>query len=276
MKAALLLIAFILLAPLVRAQTTAAGAPPEISDNSFLIEEAYNQEAGVVQHINTFMHLQNGNWIYTFTQEWPLGSMKHQLSYTISVLDFNGNPNLRGLGDVALNYRYQLVDNEKSGVAIAPRVSVLLPTGNVRKGLGAGGVGIQTNLPVSVRLSRKLVTHWNAGGTFVPAAKNPSDQKAFTKGFNLGQSTIWLARPRINFLVETVWNRFESVFARARTVTSYTLFLNPGVRWAYNFKNGLQIVPGVSIPLGVGPSKGDRGIFFYLSFEHSFKHRARE
>ena len=28
-------------------------APPGIADNSFLIEEAYNQEHGVVQHIST-------------------------------------------------------------------------------------------------------------------------------------------------------------------------------------------------------------------------------
>jgi len=31
-----------------------AAAPAAIEDNSFLIEEAYNQEAGVVQHISTF------------------------------------------------------------------------------------------------------------------------------------------------------------------------------------------------------------------------------
>jgi|ERR1700752_1344851 len=276
MKVPLLLLLFVLLAPWGRAQATGSAKPPTISDNSFLIEEAYNQEAGIVQHINTFTRSRNGDWIYTFTQEWPLGSMKHQFSYTISVLNLNRNPDIHGLGDVELNYRYQLVNNEESGVAIAPRVSVLLPTGSVRKGLGVGGVGIQTNLPVSVPISRKFVTHWNAGATFVPTAKDASDEKAFTKAFNLGQSTIWLAHPRVNFLVETVWNSYESVVARAQSTTSYSFVINPGVRWAYNFKNGLQIVPGVSIPLGVGPSKGDRGILFYLSFEHPFKHTGRK
>lgn len=29
----------------------------KIQDNSFLLEEAYNQEAGVVQHIQSFMYL---------------------------------------------------------------------------------------------------------------------------------------------------------------------------------------------------------------------------
>jgi len=265
-----------LLAPLGRAQVTGSAKPPTISDNSFLIEEAYNQDPGVVQHINTFTRSRNGDWAYSFTQEWPLGSMKHQFSYTISALDFNRRSDIRGIGDVALNYRYQLVNNEKSGVAIAPRISVLLPTGSVRKGLGEGGVGIQANFPVSVPISRKFVTHWNAGATFVPSAKDARGDKAFTNAFNLGQSTIWLAHPRINFLVETVWNSYQSVVARGRSTTSYSFILNPGVRWAYNFKNGLQIVPGVSIPFGVGPSKGDRGLLLYLSFEHPFKHTARK
>ena len=52
-----------------------------IADNSFLIEEAYNQEAGVVQHISAWQRsLRTAAWAYTFTQEWPVGSQTHQLS----------------------------------------------------------------------------------------------------------------------------------------------------------------------------------------------------
>jgi hypothetical protein len=251
------------------AQKPSAPEPKGISDNSFLIEEAYNQEEGVVQHINTFLRSRGGDWSYTFTQEWPVKSMKHQFSFTITALKLAGTRGARGLGDVALNYRYQLVYNPK--VAVAPRVSLLLPTGSASRQLGAGGVGFQTNLPVSVTHSSKLVTHWNAGATLIPRAKDAATNKAFLKGFNLGQSTIWLARPRINVLMETVWNSFELVSGPKQTATKYTLVLNPGVRWAYNFKNGLQIVPGVAFPIGIGPSSGERGIFLYLSFEHPFK-----
>ena len=41
----------------------------KIQDNSFLIEEAYNQEPGVIQHIQTFQYMKDGTWGYTFTQE---------------------------------------------------------------------------------------------------------------------------------------------------------------------------------------------------------------
>jgi hypothetical protein len=112
------------------------------------------------------------------------------------------------------------------------------------------------------------VTHWNLGTTIVPNAKGALGEEANTHGYNLGQSFIWLATPRFNVVLETVWSGSESVVGRGDTQRSHDLLLNPGVRWAYNFKNGLQIVPGVGVPIGVGPSRGQRGLLLYLSFEH--------
>ncbi len=94
-----------------------------------------------------------------------------------------------------------------------------------------------------------------------------------TYGYNLGHSVVWLARPRLNVLVETVFNSSETVIASHRTQRSNDVFLNPGVRWAYNFKSGLQIVPGLSVPIGFGGVSGERGLFVYLSFEHPFARR---
>jgi hypothetical protein len=69
-------------------------------------------------------------------------------------------------------------------------------------------------------------------------------------------------------LLESVWGGGESVIGNGLTQRSHTALISPGVRWAHNFKSGLQIVPGFAIPVGVGPSTGERGIFLYLSFEH--------
>src|SRR3954452_13005280 len=55
------------LVPLTFSQTDA-----RIQDNSFLVEEAYNQEFGVVQHISNFVYLADSkDWAYTFTQNGP-------------------------------------------------------------------------------------------------------------------------------------------------------------------------------------------------------------
>ncbi|HZK78257.1 MAG TPA: hypothetical protein VFC35_05065 [Gemmatimonadaceae bacterium] len=51
--------------------------------------------------------------------------------------------------------------------------------------------------------------------------------------------------------------------------------ISPGVRAAFNFASGLQIVPGIAFPIGVGPSSGERGAFIYLSFEHPFNDQGR-
>jgi len=247
--------------------------PGAIQDNSFLVEEAYNQEFGVVQHISAFMRTWNTHdWIYTFTQEWPMPGQKHQLSYTASAVNSSSVPGSGpGLGDLALNYRYQAIGSGETKVAFAPRLTLLAPTGDSRLGRGVGGYGIQTNLPLSVVLQKHLVTHWNAGATIVPSAQNELGDHARTTGYNLGQSFIWLAHPRFNVMLETVWMGSESVVGRGQTQRSHDLLINPGIRWAHNFKNGLQIVPGIGVPIGVGPSAGDKGLFVYLSFEHPFR-----
>jgi hypothetical protein len=244
-----------------------ASAGP-IQDNSFLIEEAYNQEAGVIQHINTFARTRAGAWGYSFTEEWPVLGQRHQASVTFTALrpeDVNA-----GVGDLALNYRLQAIGSGDTRVAFAPRLSVLLPTGDESRGLGAGGAGVQVNLPVSVVLLEKLVTHLNVGGTYVPSAKDVTGAEGTSTQLAAGPSLIFLAHPNFNVMLEALYTTTEIALA-AGSVRTETFTLNPGVRGAINFKSGLQIVPGVSMPIGVGPSRRERAVFFYLSFEHPFR-----
>jgi len=253
------------------AATPAAQPDGPIQDNSFLVEEAYNQEDGVIQHISFVQFLNTHDVIYTQTDEWPLRTIKHQLSVTAS---FNESGNYRefgpGWGDTAINYRFQLVGSGETRLAIAPRLSMLLPTGNSGAGRGYGGWGLQTNLPLSFELNRHIVTHWNAGVTWIPSAQDAQHNHATLVNPNLAQSTVWLVKPRFNALCELVWTNNASVVAPGHAVRQQALFVSPGVRWAYNFKSGLQIVPGVGLPMGLMGAAGQRGAIFYLSFEHPF------
>ncbi len=167
------------------------------------MEEAYNQEKGIVQHINTFRtHRGSSDFDYSFTQEWPVGGLTHQLSYDLPIVR---SAREAGIGDVRINYRYQLVGSGETRVAVSPRLSVTLPTGDWKKRRGSGAAGIETMIPVSYVLSKLFTTHSNVGLALTPSAHNT-----------------------------------------------------------------LQIVPGFAVPIGVGPSSGDRGMFFYLSFEQPF------
>lgn len=254
------------LATLLGGVAVAADGP--IEDNSFLIEEAYNQEPGVVQHISTLnWNEESASWQASFTQEWPVTSQRHQLSYTLLYLDASGS---RGWGDAAVNYRFQVRGIEGGPVAIAPRLTLLLPTGDAREGLGAGAPGLQVNLPVSARLAERWVGHWNAGTSFVRDAEGRGGAEADLTAVNLGQSLIWLARPRLNILLEASWTSAEAVVADGGTERERAFFVSPGLRFAIDRASGLQIVPGLALPVGVGPSAGEWSIFFYLSLEHPF------
>lgn len=221
---------FILLAAALALPAFAADDAP-IQDNSFLVEEAYNQEPGVVQHIFTFSRTHAGTWAGTFTEEWPLGSLRHQFSYTPIFVRADG---VRS-NDFAVNYRLQLVGTGETRVAIAPRVTVLRDA-------------VQVMLPASIVLTPQFVTHWNAGATTHP------------RTLNAGQSVVWLASHRVNFLVETVWTHTDH---------ATDVVVSPGVRWSYNLPHGLQIVPGVALPYD--RTQHQRSAFFYLSFEHPFR-----
>src|SRR5215470_585858 len=81
-------------APVLAQSSGTPAEPKTIQDNSFLVEEAYNQEFGVVQHISSFIRLwESKDWAYSFTQEWPVpGDARHQLSYTLVMTEAGGFP----------------------------------------------------------------------------------------------------------------------------------------------------------------------------------------
>jgi Putative MetA-pathway of phenol degradation len=238
---------------LLAVATPAAGQEVEhIADNSFLIEEAYNQEAGVVQHINNFVHEEAGDsWLYVFTQEWPLGGMRNQLSYTVPLVSPEGFGT--GLGDILLNYRYQAVGNGESALHVAPRFSLVLPTGSEENGRGSGAAGIQGNLPVSYEVNDALAVHSNTGFVL--------DGESGALDARLGASGVLRVHPRFNVLLETAWGSDEDI-----------VFLNPGVRWAID-AGSLQIVPGLAYTIALTSDASDASdaFFLYLSLEHPFR-----
>jgi hypothetical protein len=249
----------LLLVPALLAAATSLGAqdaPAPIQDNSFLLEEAYNQESGVVQHISTVERADAGGaWGYAFTQEWPLSGLRHQLSYTVPLVH-PGDGSSAGLGDVSVDYRYQLVGDASARLAVAPRLSVVLPTGDRAAGRGGGRTGVEGALPVSAVLAPMLVAHSNVGLAWFPDDVTQ---------LGLAQSVVWLAHPRVNVLVETAWER-EDVDG----LVTESLFVSPGVRAAFDVGR-VQVVPGLAVPIGVGASSGERMLFLYLSLEHAFR-----
>lgn len=234
-----------------------------VRDNSFLIEEAYNQEAGVVQHISTFQRTRGDAWAYGFTQEWPMGGIRHQLSWSLGLV--NGGAGA-GIGDGAVNYRYQLIGAEGGRTSISPRVSLLIPVGSSSDNRGTGAEGVQFNLPVSVDLTPRIVLHANTGSTFTPSAHGLGDDRASAVDLHAGASVVYLLQPWANLMFEALWLSEAAVVAEGETAHASTTLLNPGVRFAVNAGN-VQLVPGIAWTID---TDGDNGVFLYFSVEHPF------
>jgi hypothetical protein len=247
-----------------------------LQDNGFLVEEAFAQESDSIQHTYRFRRSFDGQgWEGVFEEEMPLGNEKHQLSISLPSSGFTSEEagKTKGFGDVEVNYRYQLVGGESSRFSVAPGISAILPSGNYKKGLGSGSFGMEFSLPVTIAITKRLMSHSSVGVTYTPYARNVEGERAATANFEAGQSLVWLAHPKFNPLIEFVWERRKEVIGSKLTKAENEYFVSPGFRWGHMFKNGLKIVPGVAFPIGVGSSKGENGIFFYLSFEHPFKKR---
>ena len=246
--------------------------PKHIRDNAFLVEEAFNQEAGQVQHIFNWINLwdrapggRTRDFTWNYTMELPLGSQKHQFSFTTQVLSPFEKPKGEaatqpgGIGDTFLNYRYQLLADDDF-LWCAPRLSLIAPTGDERFGLGTGQVGYQFNLPIS-RYGDRFDFHFNAGFTYTPnvsafltpevipggnlpvtdqplqrlgngsmiPARSPRHD---LRGYNLGASAFWKPRVNLNFFVEglALWN--DEIDNRGVRRNATQVFVNPGVRYA--------------------------------------------
>lgn len=244
-----------------------------LRDNSFLIEEAYNQEAGVVQHIVAWRQEVNRHpagrdrdWNLAFTQEWPLGSERHQASYTLPYARLDaGEGAVSGFGDVVLSYRVRMVEETSSRPTITFRAGVVLPSGSSRRGLGEGAVGYELNLPVSKALSDRWAVHANLGVSGVPgqAGRDPTT-------LHFGGSAIYALRRDWHVLVEGLarWSErsagFGSVDRWSETVIS------PGFRYAFQGRSS-QWVLGIGVPIGLQRRAPDYGLLLYLSLEHPFR-----
>ena len=239
--------------------------PFEISDNSFLVEEAFNQEAGVFQNIFNAMRFDRV-WTPTFTQEWPLGTQTHQFSYTLAWVNGDG---AAGFSDTLINYRFQALTEGRGHPAFSPRLSLILPTGSSERGLGRGSLGLQMNLPFS-KQTNDIAWHWNAGLTWFSGVESPRPERdvSLLSPFLAG-SAIYRLRPMFHLMLESVAN-FEEFAALDGTERETFFTLSPGARWGWNIGDH-QLILGVAIPVTWNGGDADSGTFFYVSYELPFK-----
>jgi DtxR family Mn-dependent transcriptional regulator len=243
---------------------TGSARPWEITDNSFLVEEAFNQEAGIFQNIFGIYSPGDGSWSSAFTQEWPLRVQAHQLSYTVA---FTRTTAHYGIGDLFLHYRFQLWSESARQPAFSPRVSLVIPTEESESGTDHGSPGWEVNFPFSKQV-RDLYFHWNAGFTHLPSASGISaEHNLFTP--RIAASGILRVRPMFNLMLEGVFEWPEEITGTAKDRTHTTTVI-PGLRTGWDIGEA-QAILGVGIPISFAAGTTDAGVFGYFSYELPFR-----
>ena len=263
-RAAGLLLLLLSLCPAARAQPQQlfqpATEPFRISDNSFLVEEAFNQEAGIFQNIFNATRAEDA-WASTFTQEWPIGSQTHQFSYTLAWANAGGF----SFGDVLLNYRYQAMMEGPGQPAFSPRLSVILPTAS---DIDVGdSFGLQFNLPFS-KQTGDVYWHWNAGMTWRPSADFGNGSESLESPFFAG-SAIVRVKPMFHAMLESVL-AYEDLPSTVGTGHERLFTLSPGARGGWDLGDQ-QLILGVAMPVTWAAGHRETAAFFYVSYELPFK-----
>lgn len=236
----------------------------EIVDNSFFVEEAFNQDRGVFQNIFSWSRDGSGDWIANFTQEWPAPTVRHQLSYTIP---FVGGGMATHVGGVLLNYRLQVLEERPRRPAFSPRFSVILPTGrNVDE---TDRPGVQFNLPFSKQIGDFYV-HLNAGATWLHGVAAGETTRANLTSPAYAASVIWHTRPYLNLMLESVLTMQDTVVDEARTSAQRIATIAPGVRGGWTIGDR-QVILGAAVPMTL--AEGERrstAFLLYFSYELPF------
>ena len=179
-----------------------------------------------------------------------------------------------GLGDIALNYRYQLMEEGPGKPAIAPRLTVLCPSGNQGRGLGVGAWGWQMNLPVS-KQHRDFYFHGNVGMTWYPRVTTGTDGAGGSApdvtlvSPTIAGSTIYRLRPMLNLMLESYVTWQEAPTGPGRTDRLAVSVVSPGLRGGWNHGEA-QIILGAALPVTWADGAAHLGLFTYFSYETRF------
>ena len=236
-----------------------------LRDNSFFIEEAFNQEPGKVQTKLRFFRVEEDPELW-IGQEWPLGSRRHQLSY---YLPFVTDPEsgLFEYSDVRLTYGLQALEEGPGRPAFAPRLTAILPTAREEDEQGRGTPGLEVLLPASKRFG-DLYLHANLGAAQRFGVDAGTGEETLFTPF-VGGSAVVQVSPGLNLLLETRADFQQQVTGAGTTGRETRWLLNPGVRFGRQFGEN-QLVAGAAAPMGLAGPLREVGFFGYVSYELSF------
>ena len=217
-----------------------AGEPSPIEDQLISAESAWNGEGAVMQFTASSIFDARA---YELAQTWGAAGGRHQAAFAIPVY----SDGVVGLGDVAVSYRYQAAGGAGSRIAIAPRVTALLPTRHAAFGTRAAGV--QISIPVSAALTRSLTSHSAVGASLLPSRDE--------REISAAQGLAWTFGSGVTVSLDALWKRCHE---------EESLVVRQAVQFMFDGPRGLRIGPGIGWSAG-----RDGGVSFSIALEQPLR-----
>lgn len=228
------------------------GAPSfaqlSLPNSSFLLEEGWRADSGVNQHAIAYG---DRRWSYTWSQEFAAPARPHRFGWSASV---QATDSVSQLGDLSLDYVWQLKGTDADRIAVAPHLSFVTP---LQGGEDRNAV-VVASLPLSMRHGARAATHWNVRAAWTAALHEPFE-------LVVAAGLVRLIGDRMAAVVETEFRPLD------REVT-----ISAGARWNPARSSGSGIVPGIAVPMTISRDDRSVSVLFHVMFEHQLSRSGSE
>ena len=196
-----------------------AGEPFKIADNSFLVEEAFNQERG---HLPEHLRRARGRAATGRRPSRRNGRSSRRRTSSRTRVAVSRWRTTFGFGDMLLNYRYQALEEGPGRPAFSPRVSLDPADRERRNGLGDGSRPAGQPAVQQAARRRLLALERRASPGCRAPRRGPAgdDDRADLLSPFLAGSAIYALRPMFHLMLENVLlfeRSFDGIGTVART-----------------------------------------------------------
>ena len=297
----------LLIAASAQAQAPPQQSDPEEPDYAFLAGGPYTQLRNSIQIIHAtsfgtrrftlpggrrnedeFVFFTRTEWGFTDRLELDVitpaqGSRRRDSSATLS--------SSYGYADTVLGVRYRLLDEEGAPITLTMGPQLILPTGSVREGLGAGSTGFAWDVSAAKDWRGPVFLFSSFNYSVLPRAEDTTPgSRARHLLHGLGWATaVGIralensrgdgARHDLHLMLEGTGSWEQEVVPAIPRILQGTRegrlswAIAPGLRYGFLTKALTLTEIGVAVPIGLGPNGPKWGIHFQFQFERVFGRR---
>jgi hypothetical protein len=273
---------------------------PEEPDYAFIVGGPYTQLKDSIQVIHAFNYgtrrfslpsaaRNEDEFLFFFRTEWgftdrleldvitPVSGSRERMSGSPTSSDY-------AYSDTILGLRYRMLTEENAPFTLTMGPQLILPTGSVRKGTGAGSAGFAWDVSAAKDWGGPVFVFASANYSALPSANDltPGSSRDFTLhgaewatalGIRALERPVGETNHDVHVFLETggSWNHEVSPGLTVGTRDSKLAWVfAPGVRYGFITAKKTLVEIGVSVPIGMGPNGPKKGIIIQFQYERVF------